>query len=275
MTKVAHLLLERPEVVFELSINELAVEAQTSAATVTRLCQVLGYSGYPALRMSAAADVGRSNTVDTWVRDAGRVFNPSDTPRDIARDLLAAQLSVLQTAVDLLDIDTLDRVAVAIAGSRHVDLFGVGGSGMTALSLQRRLYRIAVNAHVWTEAHLGLASAALLDRDCMAIALSNSGQTQDTLDMISLARSRGAFTVAMTSDPLSPVAEAAEVHIQTCPSGDVLNPGELAAQPTQLFVVNLLYLLVARCDHDRAAEAISLTAAAVSGRRLNDGTPAR
>ena len=159
-----------------------------------------------------------------------------------------------------------------ITKSRHVDVYGVGGSGMTAVSLQRRLYRISVNAHAWTESHLGLASAALMDQDCVAIALSNSGQTRDTLDMVSMARTRGAFTVAMTSDPLSPVAAAANVHIQTCPSGDYLNPGELAAQSAQLFVINLLYLLVARCDHERADGALALTAAAVEGRQA--GAPA-
>lgn len=267
MTRIAEFLAENPESVLNLSINELAGEARTSAATVTRFCQLLGYSGYPALRMSAAADLGRSNAAETWSAEVGQPFDPEASVGEIVRGLLGAQLTVLQTAVDLLDVEAVERVAAAITASRHVDVYGVGGSGITAISLQQRLYRIGINAHAWTETHLGLASAALLDESCLAIALSNSGQTRETLELVSLARKRGAFTVALTSDPMSPVAEAAEVHIQTCPSGDYLNPGELAAQSAQLFVINLLYLLVARRDHARAARALELTASAVMDHR--------
>lgn len=267
MARIAQFLTENPEAVLNLSINELAARASTSAATVTRFCQLLGYAGYPTLRMSAAADLGRSSSAESWTREAGQTFDPDNSATQIVRDLLGAQLSVLQTAVDLLDVEAVDRVATSISGSPHVDVYGVGGSGVMAVSLQQRLYRVGVNAHVWTEAHLGLASAALLHEGCVAIALSNSGQTSETLELISLARERGAFTVALTSDPLSPVAEAAEVHIQTCPSGTFLNPGELAAQSAQQFVINLLYLLVARCDHDRAERALSLTSSAVLAHR--------
>lgn len=256
MARIAELLLQNPEAALTLSVNELAVQTKTSAATVTRFCQLLGYPGYPALRMSAAADVGRSNLVEPWTHEAGQSFDASAPPTRIVRDVFAAHLSVLQTAVDLLDVDALDRVAVAISKSRHVDLYGVGGSAMTATSLRLRLYRIGVNAHVWTETHLGLTSAALLTEDCVAIALSTSGQTRETLEMISLAERRGALTVALTSDPRSPVAEAAAIRIQTCPSADHLNPGELASQAAQLFVVNLLYLLVAHHAHDRAELAL-------------------
>lgn len=267
MTRIARFLVEQPEAVLTLSISELAGQVGTSAATVTRFCQLLGYSGYPALRMSAAADAGRSSATESWLREAGHTFDPDHTAGQIVRDLLAAQLAVLQTAVDLLDVAAVERVANRISASRHVDVYGMGGSGVMAVGLQQRLYRIGVNAHVWVEAHLGLASAALLGEGSVAIALSNSGQTSETLELISLARQCGAFTVALTSDPRSPIARAAEVQIQTCPSGHYLNPGELAAQSAQQFVINLLYLLVARVDHDRAMRALDLTSAAVVSHR--------
>lgn len=275
MSRIAHVLSERPEAVLTLSINELAAESGTSAATVTRFCQLLGYTGYPALRMSAAADAGRSTATESWTREAGQVFNAGDSPIQIVRNLLAAQLTVLQTAVDLLDVDALERVATAVMRSRHVDVYGMGGSGVMAVTLQQRLYRIGLNVHAWTEHHLALASAALLDKRCLAIALSNSGQTRETLELISLARKRGAFTVAFTGDPLSPIAEAADLHIRTSPSDDYFNPGELAAQSAQLFVINLLYLLVARADHGAAERALALTAEAVADHRPDARKQAR
>jgi DNA-binding MurR/RpiR family transcriptional regulator len=275
MLRIAQFLTTNPQAVLDLPVDELAVAAQTSAATVTRFCQLLGYSGYRALRISAAADAGRSTLVEPWTREAGQMFDPRDSPADIVRNLLAARLSVLQAAVDLLDVAAVERVAKAARLSRHIDIYGVGGSGMAAVSLQRSLYRIGLNAHAWTEVHLGLASAALLDRQCLAVALSNSGKTRETAEMVSLARKRGALSVALTSDPLSLVAQAAEVHIQTSPSDDYLQPGELAAQAGQLFAIHALYMLAARDDPGRAERALSLTAAAVVDHRPDSRRPAR
>ena len=72
-----------PQAPLTLSIGDLAERAGTSAATVTRFCRMIGYSGYVELRVGIATDVGRS-TVDRWDswtdRDRSRL-----RPRRLAR----------------------------------------------------------------------------------------------------------------------------------------------------------------------------------------------
>ena len=75
-----------------------------------------------------------------------------------------------------------------------------------AAELQARLYRIGINAHAWSEVHVGLTSAALLGDASVAIAISNTGRTEETIEMLALAKSSGAYAVAVTSDPASPMA---------------------------------------------------------------------
>ena len=55
MEKIAGLLLESPTAPLHLSITELAEQAGTSAATVTRFCRAIGYAGYVPLRRGRAA----------------------------------------------------------------------------------------------------------------------------------------------------------------------------------------------------------------------------
>ena len=74
MAKVGTLLLEDPSLPLRLSITELAERAGTSPATVTRFCRAIGYTGYLALRVGAAAEQGRSSAHETWDSDIG----PSD-----------------------------------------------------------------------------------------------------------------------------------------------------------------------------------------------------
>src|SRR5438045_9441895 len=108
MPKVGTLLLVYPSLPLRLSITELAERAGTSPATVTRFCRAIGYTGYPALRVGAAAEPGRSSPHETWASDIGRAFRPGDTATALMRTLV--------TAHTVAPISTSDRPHPALAG---------------------------------------------------------------------------------------------------------------------------------------------------------------
>lgn len=267
MTKIAQLLLENPALPLELSITELAGRAGTSAATVTRFCRLIGYEGYVPLRVGAAADVGRSSAQEAAEHDVRRAFDPADSPHEVIRTLLAAHVAALQSTADLIDTTLVERVAAAVATSDHVDIYGIGGSASMGSELQLRLYGIGVNAHAWSEAHLGLTSAALLRGSTVAIGISNTGRTKETIDMLSLAKSSGALAVAVTGDPNSPLAAVADMHITGYAPGEYLQPDDLSARYAKLFVLDLLYLMVARQDFEQTTGMLAASSAAIASHR--------
>ena len=139
-----------------LSIGELAVQAGTSPATVTRFCRLLGYSGYVELRVSSATDVGRNVSMDSWATEIARGFGPEDSPEDLLRLLIGGHTRTLREATSAIDLAVMTEVSRRIAVSAQVDIYGVGGSAMLADELQGRLYRIGVRAYAWSEVHTGL-----------------------------------------------------------------------------------------------------------------------
>src|SRR6476661_7798874 len=230
MSKIGTLLLEEPFLPLRLSITELAERAGASPATVTRFCRAIDYTGYPALRVGAAAEQGRLSADETWD---------------------------------------------AVAQSKHVDIYGIGGSAGMAIELQARLYRIGINAHAWSEVHIGLTSAARLGDSSVAIAFSNTGRTEATIEMLALAKSSGAYAVAVTSDPSSPLAQVADAHLISYAPGEYLQPDDLSAKHAQLFVIDLLYLLAAQRDFSRTTSLLAASAAAVAPHRRPLRSPAR
>lgn len=267
MAKIAAVLVDDPRAPLDLSITELAERAGTSAASVTRFCRIIGYPGYAQLRVSIAEDVGRGGAQAAWIADIGRSFGSNDPPDDIRRALLDSHVLSLQMTAGLLELPTAVRVARAIVGSRHIDVYGVGGSALTALEIEARLYRIGINVHPWAEVHNGLASAAILDGDCVAIGISSTGRTDETIEMLTVAKRAGAHTVAITGNPESPLAKIAEdVLIAASPNG-YLQPADLSARHCQLFVVDLLYLLIAQANFDQTTRLLAASAAAVAPRR--------
>src|SRR5437762_234282 len=113
MAKVGTLLLEDPSLPLRLSITELAKRAGTSPATVTRFCRAIGYTGYPALRVGAAAEQGRSSAHETWDSDIGRAFHPGDTATEMMRTLVNAHTVALTSTSERLDPALVGRVADA------------------------------------------------------------------------------------------------------------------------------------------------------------------
>ncbi|MDQ6716529.1 MAG: MurR/RpiR family transcriptional regulator [Actinomycetota bacterium] len=267
MTKLATLLLEEPLAPLDMSITELAARAGTSPATVTRFCRLIGYAGYVPFRVGVAADAGRIRADETWRVDIGRAFGPDDTPDEVLRTLTGSHLVALQATSDSIVLADIVRVAQAVATRSRVDIYGIGGSAFMATEAEARFYRIGINAHAWGEVHDGLTSAALLDEDSIAIAISNTGRTRETIEMLVQAKSSGALTVALTSDPQSRLATVADIHISTMAPDEYLRPDDLSAKHAQLFAIDLLYLVVAQQNFARTATTLAASAAAVAPHR--------
>lgn len=267
VARVADYVLRNPQAPLTLSIGELAERAGTSPATVTRFCRMIGYSGYVALRVSSATDVGRNTTLDSWMTEIGRAFGPDDSPDDLLQMLVANHTRRLREASSAIDLSVITEVSRRIARSTHVDVYGVAGSALLAEELQGRLYRIGVQTYAWSDVHTGLTSAALQDEGSVAIGVSTTGRTEETLQMLAEAGRSGALTVAITNNPMSPLAELADLSIVTSLHEQFLQPDDLSAKHGQLLVLDLLYLLIAQQDFDRSSAKLAASSLAVSSHR--------
>ena len=267
MTKIADVLLQDLTAPLELSITELADKAGVSAATVTRFCRAVGYAGYVPFRVAVASAIGRGDAQESWHADIGRMFSPNDTPAETLSSLVRVHSTSLTATADQIDVDQLSDIARRIVGCHHLDIYGIGGSGGMALELEVRLYRIGINAHAWHEVHGGLASASLQNDESVALAISNTGRTEDTIEMLAQARSSGAYTVAITTSSATPLAAIADAHVTAFAPGGYLQPDDLSAKHAQLFVLDLLYLLIAQQTFARTITALAASAMAVSGHR--------
>ena len=104
-------------------------------------------------------------------------------------------------------------------------------------------------------------------RSRVAIAISNTGRTIETIEMLAQAKSSGAFTLAITSNADSPLAALADVHLVTVAPDEYLQPDDLSAKHAQLFALDLLYLIVAQRNFARTATTLAASAAAVAPHR--------
>jgi DNA-binding MurR/RpiR family transcriptional regulator len=269
LQRVAEQVLSDPAGAARATIVELAERSGTSPATVTRFCRALGFEGYADLRLGIAGETGRAARAAGWTVDIGREIQPSDPLERVLHQIMAADTRALAETAALLDLAAVERAADAVAASSRVDIYGIGGSALVGAELQLCLHRIGLAAWSWTDVHNGLASAALLRPGDVAIGVSHSGQTRESIEMLAEAGSSGATTVALTSFPRSPLADVADIVLLTAAQATTFRPDALSARHPQLVVLDLLYIAVAQRTHERAHASFQVTARAVAGHRAS------
>ncbi|WBQ02427.1 MurR/RpiR family transcriptional regulator [Kribbella sp. CA-293567] len=266
LIRIADFLLAEPAEAARLTITDLADRTGTSAGTVTRFCHTAGLSGFAALKLALAEQVGRSGT-SRWSTDIGRQIDPADDLDQVLKVIVAANTQALLGTADQLDLAVVDQVAGAITEARAIHLFGVGTSAITADELRIRLQRIGFACWLWPEVHGALVGVALAGERDLVIGISHSGQIAETIDVLRTAAERGAGTVAITNDPASALAAEAELILTTAQTG--AEPADaLADRHAQLLVLDVLYTRVAQLNHARTLAALETTAAAVDSRRV-------
>ncbi len=248
------------------TITSMARDCATSETTVIRFCRAVGFTGYPALRLSLAAEHGRSGAVDSREL-TGDIAADDDLDKVVAKIAFADARAVEETAQQL-DLGALHLVIDALVDARRVDVYGVGASGFVALDFQQKLHRIGRVAFAWTDPHIALTSAALLTPADVAVAISHSGATRDTLDALTLAQRGGATTVALTNFPRSPLAQRADHVLTTAARETTFRSGATASRLAQLTVVDCVFVGVAQRTFDTTQRALEVTHEAVADRRV-------
>jgi DNA-binding MurR/RpiR family transcriptional regulator len=247
------------------TVSELSSQCRTSETTVIRFCRAIGLSGYPELRLALAA-AAQAAAPAGW-QDVGGDIGPGDTSEEIISKIVYADAKAVEETAAQLDTATLACVVDAVVGARHIDVYGVGASALVALDLQQKLHRVGHAAFAWQDPHMAVTSASLLRRGDVAIGISHSGATADTVESLAAARRRRAVTVAITNVPDAPISRVADHVLTTAARETTFRSGATASRIAALTVVDSLFVAVAQRNYAGTLQALERTYTAVNSRR--------
>ncbi len=129
------------------------------------------------------------------------------------------------------------------------------------------LARIGRAAFAWSDPHMALSSAALLEPGDVAVGISHTGTTIDTVDALAEARRHGATAVGITNFPRSPLAQTADLVLTTAARETTFRSGSMVSRLAQLTVVDCMFVGVAQRTYEATLEALARTYEAVRSRR--------
>ncbi|MBR8744445.1 MurR/RpiR family transcriptional regulator [Nocardiopsis sp. MG754419] len=267
--RVAQRVIDDPERAAASSITQLAKDCATSEATVIRFCRTIDFSGYRELRLALATEAGQARGARTNIPELASDINPDDTLVTVVQKIAYTDARAVEETGAAMDVEVLRAVIDALANARRIDIYGVGASAFVGADLQQKLHRIGLTSFAWSDAHVMLTSAAILEDSDVAIGISHSGTTIDTVQALSEAGRHGARTVAITNFPRSPIGFADHV-LTTAARETTFRSGATASRLAQLTVVDCLFVGLAQIRYTDSRTALETTYEAVRGLRLHD-----
>ncbi len=262
--KVADTILHDPEAVRALSITRLGEHSGVSQTTVNRFCRSLGCEGYTDFKLALVEEMVTQR--QDHPEGHGDVTD-EDSLNIVVQKVLSLDLEIIRDTLENLDLAAFEKAVEALSQARVIGTFGVGSSHPVAMDLYYRFLRMGFQCVFSSDSHMQAINAALLGPGDVAMAISHSGETQDTLDAVALARETGATTICLTNFPQSPLAQRGDICLLTsCKKTTWSNEAILTRLP-QFALLDALCVAVNRRKKHDAAPALEHIERAVARKR--------
>lgn len=256
--KIADYMLAHPDELIYLSVTELADRTDTSEATVIRFAQRLGYAGYAALKIALTID--RRAEGPPLPSDLG----PEPDLPSLKRRIIQVNVASLNDTAELLDDAALARAVEALAAARRIEVYGIGGSAVVAHDAYFMLMQAGLPIIAITDPHLQLMSAVQLRKGDVALAISLSGSTRDTIEALQAARDAGATCVCITRYARAPITRVAHITLLAAARPATVGGHDLLGRVAQLAVIDVVAAAVTLARGEAAVEALARGRRAIS-----------
>ena len=193
---LARFILDNKYFISFASASQAAEKTNTSAATVVRFAQSLGYEGFSEMQAAIRAEL--PNYMSAAERIQKRLESPTE-PDDLPQKVFYTDIANIErTASNLMTAD-LDGALQAIINARRIWVIGSGISATSAMYLANSLRIIGFDARFNINEGLSLAvDAAQFGPDTLVSALDMWRYVRSTTDTVALARKYGARIIAIT-----------------------------------------------------------------------------
>lgn len=259
---VAEYVLDNPKEVIYYSITDMSEKVQVGETTVIRFCRKLGYRGFQDFKLSLAQDLV------AFDNSTNEVIEKSDSVEMLSGKIIRSYQNILNETLKLVNAENYKRAIRLLEQAKNIYFFGVGSSGVTAQLAANSFTRIGKMCVLQTDAHFQAMLASLITKEDVAIGISVSGSSKDTINNLKLAKAEGAKIICITQNARSPITQIADVELLMSARENPLQGSALSSKVSQLAIIEILHAGLTLRQREKAKEYRLKTAKAVTDRLL-------
>lgn len=253
-----YLLVENSEII-DMSAKEIAEETNTSAPTVVRFAKKLGFSSLNEMKINIS--------ISSKEKNSSREFEYLDkdlSTKSIVNGVKTSIHSIIDETVDLIDEEQLDKAINLLKNAKTIYIYSVGVSGLVGLDFYYKLSRINKRCVAHTDTHLQLTSSVLMEKEDVAVVISYSGETKETLLCAKNAKEKNIPVIAITKASIDNKLDYfSDILLHVPYVEKSLREGAMSSRISQLAIIDMLFLGMARNNIKDMEEKLVITRNAV------------
>lgn len=236
--KVADYICENARDVLYMSITDLAEACSVGESSVFRFCRTLDLKGYQEFKIVLAHSV----SLDNETPQLSSEITLNESIEELSSKILASNVQALTETYNLLSENDVKEAVALLVKANRIHFFGVGASGITALEAKNKFTRITNKTEYSMDSHLQIMVASLMTKKDVAVLISYSGSTKDTIEVAEVIKKSGAKIIVITRFAKSPLTTFSDITLLCGANEGPLQGGSLSVKISQLYLLDLLYL---------------------------------
>lgn len=257
--KVAKYILDDTDKAVLLTAKELGEKSQTSSTAVMRLCKSLGFSGLQELKVRVAADI-QTNLDMTGYLD----ILPNEPYSDIINKMTANTIHTLKETADMMLISDIKAAVDSLRKATSVIFIGFGASFIAAQDGEQKLTRINKRVNCYPDVHMAATAIATKKATDVIVGISFTGETNEVIQLMQLAKARQVQTISITKYGHSTVAGLSDIRLYTSASKEAtFRSGATSSRIGQLHMVDILYTCLVSTEYEQTIKKLDKTKQAI------------
>lgn len=202
-----------------MKIKDLADEAHVSTATILRFCKKLGCEGYSEFKLRYKEYLQQAELLMT------------DSEETTVKGFL--------TRIDSREFqESIEEAFSILKDSQRIILIGIGTSGILAQYGARFFSNVGRFSLYVDDPYLPILQD--LSEDTVTIALSESGNTQQTVNLAMQLKERGSLLIAITNHPGSTLAKISDYSLTYHVPEILVNQTNITTQVPVVYILETL-----------------------------------
>lgn len=240
--KIAKYILDHKNFVISSPAQIVADAIGTSSAALVRFAKTLGYSGYTELKVELAKS---SSEVQN---DYDEIIQDSDDLDVLVQKLKFKNQTTFENTYRLLNMREIKEAIDYVDQARRIFLFGIGASGIVCEDFYHKFLRIDREVFYNSDIHLGVSVLSHAKENDVVIAISYSGETEEVVKALSIAKGQGLHTISITQTGKTSLDKYADISFKVPKEESEYRLGSISSRFSMLAITDLIYLGVVQND---------------------------
>ena len=238
--QVVDYLLDYPQEIAKLSSRQLATLTHTSAATVVRVCQKVGMSGYGEFKLKYLQEI--SQTPRHINRE--NPITSNESIHTILNKVAALKMTAIEETKKGIDLDQLTRVAKLLNHSTFIDLYAFDNNLHLAKYAAANFLYAGKNSAIQDGSNAQFMQAMVSGEGHVAMMISRTGENVMLARIAKLLQEKNIPIIMITESKNSTLAGLSTEHLYVYNVHRFSDMGTLLFQTSAEYIFELLFAIL-------------------------------